>query len=291
MIEVWCQVADVASLAPGCQTAVEVEVDGFVIGRTASRQPPRWEDRFPAMGTGRLLTFRVLACGECDSLVGEGGVDLQALLSRQPEGQHTATLLRGAVSVGTLVFAFRPLVSPSSRSASSARMPSSDVLQRQQSPSSSRSPQALGSPVVVASPSQRFCFGLPPRASSGGFGSKGTSRFKAASDPEALQRFSLGAMLGSSPASASTGPAEPKTAQRSSSEQSPGARLNFTAKAHEDLVEIMRSKDKLRHYAERPFKARGVQPGGRLGFGEFCQALKELLQELHMSVPMDAQMQ
>jgi len=52
----------------------------------------------------------------------------------------------------------------------------------------------------------------------------------------------------------------------------------------------MQSKDRLRRYAERPFAARGLLPGGQLGFDDFKLALRELLQELEMSVPVDQQM-
>jgi len=64
----------------------------------------------------------------------------------------------------------------------------------------------------------------------------------------------------------------------------------ITERAREDLQELMRSKDKLRYYAERPFKARGLSPGAQLGFEEFRQALKEWLQELELSVPKEQQM-
>lgn len=52
----------------------------------------------------------------------------------------------------------------------------------------------------------------------------------------------------------------------------------------------MCSKDKLRYYAERPFKARGLPAGSQLGFEDFKLALKEWLQDLQMSIPVDAQM-
>lgn len=326
MLEVWCQGVDL-TLQPGhttLPTSVEVELDGFVIGRTskhpASRRP-RWEDGFPVASNGRSLSFRLLACGPGDEDItglGECQVNLQALLAQQPEGQTSVALLSRAGCVGTLWFAFRAL-------RSSSRSPTAQGLVEKTQTSSSRSPQAVkaggigcfgGLGVGAGSPGAATAcggFGFGFRRGSGssesgqapvqrpsvpmvniGCGSRGVEYRKAQSEPSASAGASPASPLeaasfGTSPRKSNTGwLAGP---EKSAPDRTPGgSRLTITDKAREDLQEVMRSKDKLRYLAERPFKARGLQAGGRLDFSDFQQALKELLQELHMSVPATRQM-
>merc|ERR1719215_566139 len=54
---------------------------------------------------------------------------------------------------------------------------------------------------------------------------------------------------------------------------------------------MMHSREKLKQYASKPFTARGLPPGARLGFDDFSQVLTEFLQEVEMSVPQTAQIQ
>lgn len=339
MIEVCCHSADL-SVAEG-DVWVEVELDGFVVGRTktcavsGSRARPRWEERIPVMGTGHLLIFRIMD----PKLLGETHqVDLQAWVRQQQEGQQRSWgLLNEEVLVGTLWASLQPLTSPSRSTAQS--MPEHLQMVRQGS-SFSESPGSnapkLPSPAARRSGCFAFssragqrspipCGGSAPRVSSpspavrslleerrpaplgqaaltpsgpqaSGTPSTGTHRFK---DLDSARHSQIS---GASPASASTAraspnaprPARSRSSLSAGSEKSPGSRLNFTEKAQRDLVELMRSKDKLRAYAERPFKdvpGRSLLAGDRLCFEDFQQALKDLLQELHISVPADKQMQ
>jgi len=68
-----------------------------------------------------------------------------------------------------------------------------------------------------------------------------------------------------------------------------GKRLAITPKGHNDLVELMQSKDKLRQYAEKPFRKKG-NIDGRLSYGEFTCAFEEVLEEIEVSKPNDVQM-
>lgn len=338
MIEVCCHSADL-SVSNGLAVSVEVELDGFVVGRTqpcavepGSRARPRWEDRFPVMGTGHVLIFRVMD----PNVVGESQVDLQAWVCQQQEGQQSSlALIRQEMLVGTIWASVQPLTSPSRSTAQS--LPEHLQIVRQgssysESPGSAnlRSPAArrLGCLAFPSRAGQRSpipCGGSAPRVSSpspavrslleerrpaplgqaaltpsgpqaSGTPSTGTNRFKADLDSARHSQIS-----GASPASCSTAraspnaprPARSRSSLSAGSEKSPGSRLNFTEKAQRDLVELMRSKDKLRAYAERPFKVpgRSLLAGNRLCFEDFQHALKELLQELHISVPADKQMQ
>jgi len=56
------------------------------------------------------------------------------------------------------------------------------------------------------------------------------------------------------------------------------------------LAQLMHSKDRLRGYAERPFKMRGLPAGSRMGYEDFSYSLAEMLQEWGMSVPQEEQM-
>jgi len=51
----------------------------------------------------------------------------------------------------------------------------------------------------------------------------------------------------------------------------------------------MHSKDRMREYAARPFKERGLAPGARLSYEDFGQSLRALLQEWGMSIPAEEQ--
>lgn len=170
---------------------------------------------------------------------------------------------------------------------SAPRVSSPSPVMRSNTLLEERRPAPLGPAVLTAA-------GTPQASASG---TPGTSRFKANSDLDSARHSQIS---GASPASASTAraspnaprPARSRSTLSAGSEKSPGSRLNFTEKAQRDLVELMRSKDRLRAYAERPFKAgRTLLAGNRLGFEDFQQALRELLQELHISVPGDKQMQ
>lgn len=308
MIEVRCSDAEIATSSP--RPVLEVELDGFIVGRCCSAQPspkPCWEDAFLVMSTGRLLRFRVF---EADSCIGECSVDLQAALAQQDEGLLQLKLDRLSVEVGTLRCTLKQRKSPTASSITAAQLSpgSSKELERlwfKRQSSQSHSPQAACSPTLLTanqSPSagsttgrrrmspRIFGCGLPPRGSR-----NQDAERKYPSDPETFNLPSRGISPASPFATPTPASAVRPTRSRSSfsggSERSPGSRLNFTAKAHGDLVELMRSKDKLRHYAERPFKARSLPAGSRLGYPEFRQALKQLLQELHISVPVDSQMQ
>ncbi|CAE7212333.1 CPK4, partial [Symbiodinium pilosum] len=169
---------------------------------------------------------------------------------------------------------------------SAPRVSSPSPVMRSNTLLEERRPAPLGAAILTAA-------GTPQASASG---TPGTSRFKA-SDLDSARHSQIS---GASPASASTAraspnaprPARSRSSLSAGSEKSPGSRLNFTEKAQRDLVELMRSKDRLRAYAERPFKAgRTLLAGNRLGFEDFQQALRELLQELHISVPGDKQMQ
>jgi len=72
--------------------------------------------------------------------------------------------------------------------------------------------------------------------------------------------------------------------------KSDGKRLAITPKGHNDMVELMQSKDKLRYYAERPFRRKGNLEG-RLNYREFTEAFDEVLEEIELSKPSDVQMQ
>mmetsp|Transcript_123952 Transcript_123952/g.246782 ORF Transcript_123952/g.246782 Transcript_123952/m.246782 type:complete len:781 (-) Transcript_123952:43-2385(-) len=77
---------------------------------------------------------------------------------------------------------------------------------------------------------------------------------------------------------------------KDASDAAVAARLQISGRAREDLQELMRNKDLLRHYAEKPFLAKGLHPESHLCFEDFQQALKGWLRELDMSVPGDHQM-
>lgn len=87
------------------------------------------------------------------------------------------------------------------------------------------------------------------------------------------------------------------TKSRTSTGSSPGprtpggSRLSIHRQGLEELTAIMRSKDRMRQAAERPFRERGLLPGGRLGFEEFVEALTLQLREWGMSIPGRTQMQ
>lgn len=350
MIEVCCHSADLSVPIETAVLSAEVELDGFVIGRTqpcsapGPRSQPSWEERFPVMGTGRWMTLRVLD----PNMIGESRFDLQAFISQQRDGQKQASsLLRGEALVGTIWASVQPLSSPSrAKTAGEAPTLSQQLQILRQGSSSSQSPGSkMSNGSQLRSPGRRLgciafpsragqrspipCGGSAPRVSSpspvmrsntlleerrpaplgpavltaagtpqaSASGTPGTSRFKANSDLDSARHSQIS---GASPASASTAraspnaprPARSRSTLSAGSEKSPGSRLNFTEKAQRDLVELMRSKDRLRAYAERPFKAgRTLLAGNRLGFEDFQQALRELLQELHISVPGDKQMQ
>ncbi|CAE7738843.1 CPK4 [Symbiodinium sp. CCMP2456] len=350
MIEVCCHSADLSVPIETAVLSAEVELDGFVIGRTqpcsapGPRSQPSWEERFPVMGTGRWMTLRVLD----PNMIGESRFDLQAFISQQRDGQKQASsLLRGEALVGTIWASVQPLSSPSrAKTAGEAPTLSQQLQILRQGSSSSQSPGSkMSNGSQLRSPGRRLgciafpsragqrspipCGGSAPRVSSpspvmrsntlleerrpaplgaavltaagtpqaSASGTPGTSRFKANSDLDSARHSQIS---GASPASASTAraspnaprPARSRSTLSAGSEKSPGSRLNFTEKAQRDLVELMRSKDRLRAYAERPFKAgRALLAGNRLGFEDFQQALRELLQELHISVPGDKQMQ
>lgn len=69
-----------------------------------------------------------------------------------------------------------------------------------------------------------------------------------------------------------------------------GNRLSITEKGKADLVELMHNKDKLRFYAERPFKVGPKETVTRLTYEMFCEALRALLSELEIKVPQEPQM-
>lgn len=68
-----------------------------------------------------------------------------------------------------------------------------------------------------------------------------------------------------------------------------GNRLTITPKAKQEISELMSSKDKMRHYTERPFQGKG--PNDYLTYEEFKEALTSTLQEMEISVPSDMQIQ
>eukprot|EP00913_Durusdinium_trenchii_P016161 g15188.t1 len=287
MIEVCCHSADL-SVAEG-DVWVEVELDGFVVGRTktcavsGSRARPRWEERIPAQSMPEHL-----------QMVRQGSSFSESPGSNAPKLPSPAARRSGC-------FAF------SSRAGQRSPIPCGGSAPRVSSPSPAvrslleeRRPAPLGQAALTPS---------GPQAS--GTPSTGTHRFK---DLDSARHSQIS---GASPASASTAraspnaprPARSRSSLSAGSEKSPGSRLNFTEKAQRDLVELMRSKDKLRAYAERPFKdvpGRSLLAGDRLCFEDFLDALKDLLQErltgsqiikgqiceeLHISVPADKQMQ
>lgn len=325
MIEVACTGADLLIAGDGSALYAEVELDNFVVGRTepcaalGSLAKPRWNDRVPVMGTGRCLSLRVM---DQASLLGEAQLDLQELLAQQPEGNVSRNLVQGDTCVGTLWISYRPVTSPT-RSQSSSEAMRRDLQLLRQSSSQSQAGQAN-----VGRYQRQACLILPcrlrgPRSPCGGYqqrvsspgspvqepdrlsplptmpsaalpnavGTPGT-RFKSVSGAESIRNYS--GISGASPASASglaPRPSRSRSSLSAGSEKSPGSRLNVTEKTQIQLAELMRSTDKLRLYAERPFKARGQFPAGWLGFEDFRQALKELLQELHFSMPGDSQIQ
>jgi len=67
-------------------------------------------------------------------------------------------------------------------------------------------------------------------------------------------------------------------------------RLNISEGGGENIQELMTSKDKLKYYAEKPFKGAGRPPGSRLSFAEFQEALKDILKELSIKVPIEPMM-
>lgn len=73
--------------------------------------------------------------------------------------------------------------------------------------------------------------------------------------------------------------------------RSDNTRLAISERGQEDLNTLMHSKDRLRMLAERPFLVRCLPPGSRLSFEDFQSSLTELLLELDVRVPQQAQMQ
>lgn len=59
-------------------------------------------------------------------------------------------------------------------------------------------------------------------------------------------------------------------------------------RGHQDVVELMHNKDKLRQVALKPFKDLGQ---ARLAFGQFGEALRDTLLQLDVSLPSDQQIQ
>lgn len=293
MLEVWYQGVDLIQThgASSQPTLGEVELDGFVIGRT-SRHPaswrPRWDDRFPVASNGRQLCFRLIT----DELVGDCQVQLQELLAQQQEGQISVSLVGKTGCVGTLWFAFRAMQHGSAR-------PGLEALAAMAALHSPTSPSR--SPVVKAGGVS--CFGGMSRSKeTGGAGYGFGFRCGSSSPSDAIspspvayaRRAATGdsCLSSSAVASPSATPSTERTerAERDGRDGREGrARLSITEKGRGDLVELMKSKDKLRHLAERPFKARGLAAESRLGFTDFKHALRELLQELHMSVPSEQQ--
>jgi len=142
-------------------------------------------------------------------------------------------------------------------------------------------------PVVrISSPSSASNAGTPmPQSAKSGRSNRSLESDRAAEKPWFRGRLS--------PCAYSPSPERLTRTDTGVSTCSPGScstRLAITERAREDLQELMRSKDKLRQYAERPFKKRGLPPGSQLGFEEFKEAMTEILQELEMSIPVDQQM-
>eukprot|EP00927_Polykrikos_kofoidii_P040476 TRINITY_DN34592_c0_g1_i1.p1 TRINITY_DN34592_c0_g1~~TRINITY_DN34592_c0_g1_i1.p1 ORF type:complete len:1001 (-),score=159.40 TRINITY_DN34592_c0_g1_i1:66-2963(-) len=112
--------------ATRCAPFVEVELDGFCVGKTRaderSDRMPRWQETFSIMSTGRQLLFRArllpsAALNFDDALlIGETTVDLQALLGQGQEGQKCVALGRQNQPTGRLWFTYRPLARKSSSS-------------------------------------------------------------------------------------------------------------------------------------------------------------------------------
>lgn len=81
-----------------------------------------------------------------------------------------------------------------------------------------------------------------------------------------------------------------RRASSTSTTDATGQRLQISEQGKGAFVELMSSKDKLHEYAERPFKARGLDTTARLSYPDFQQALTETLADLQMmSMPDEKQ--
>ncbi|CAK0806687.1 unnamed protein product [Prorocentrum cordatum] len=253
----------------------EVELDGRLLARTRPHEDgnlePWWDAKVPISQEGRTLVFRVLVKGLIgdERLCGAGAVDVQKAL-QHPRDQYTVKLMKKGETTGVLSFALRarraPAAAPGALAGAAARpgqpggYPQQQHLQQQAQqqqlqplPQQPLPQQPLPQPQPL--PKQQQPLPPPPRGPA------------EAPSPAARGAGAGGAGIGAGSAGAS--------------------RLSMGTRGQTKAAALMRSKDLMREYADRPFRRPGL-PGVAerpLGLQEFSDAMGTLCADLEMPNP------
>eukprot|EP00927_Polykrikos_kofoidii_P006312 TRINITY_DN12562_c0_g1_i1.p1 TRINITY_DN12562_c0_g1~~TRINITY_DN12562_c0_g1_i1.p1 ORF type:complete len:888 (+),score=126.11 TRINITY_DN12562_c0_g1_i1:116-2779(+) len=316
-LEIWPQGARLTkiflALSSRQSPFAQVFIDGELVGCTQPHingdKNPRWDDRIRVDARGHFLTFKVLVEGVIGGykFCGEGSVDLQ-VVTRRHENPCTVALSKGDESTGFLQFAFSELpqgqmhgvVDRNPRCAyggyEGGGGTDTAALQQQQ--------QQRERTQHVALPEQQLQqqtvhqelhrhhqnYALEQQ---GGHWTRGASRQENLPTSAALP-------ISAPPLFDQPAP-NPLASPVASGAAGPGAdsnsgRLGITAIGKQRIAELMQSKDRLRQLALRPFM-QGVGPGNgvaeqkHLPYAEFCTAIRQVLQELELTIPGEGQMQ